>query len=146
MKPAVSEQPKCSTWNTACGKGQEDQEYFEGLPISGNVAPWSVRYLQGSFQALREGTNRRFVPAVPSPLPDLLRLNEPCFLQNSHVVRDGWLRNVHPILQIASAKPGLFVEGTSALYFQGLQYLSPRGIRDGMQEIYKILINRTHGS
>jgi len=135
---------ECSTWNTACGKGQADREFFAGIPISGGSRVGVVDYLQRGFQAFREGTDRWFVPAVPSPLANLLRLNEPCLLQNSHVVRDGRLRNVYAILQIASAQPGLFVERTSAFYFQGLQNLAPGGIGDGLQQVYEILIGRTH--
>ena len=65
--------------------------------------------------------------------------------QNSHVMRNSRLRQLHPLLDIGGAEPGFLVERASALFFQRAQNPAASGIGNGVQEAIKIGSGVSHG-
>jgi hypothetical protein len=86
------------------------------------------------FDDLAQGL---LVSSIPPPLAFLGSFDEPGFSENRHVMRDRWLREMNPSLDIASAKtgPGALDAGGfrfRAAFAQGLKDTPPGRIGDGV--------------
>lgn len=89
--------------------------------------------------------NGAFVPLVPSPVAFFLGVNQTGFLQDGHVMRDGRLREVDALFNVAGAHADLFPEGAGIPDFERLQDFATRGIGDGMEQALESLILGGHG-
>jgi len=70
--------------------------------------------------------------------------NHARFLQNPHVMRNRRLRQLHTLLDVASAQPSFFIDRASTFFFERRQNPSASGIGNGMQEAIKIGRNVSH--
>lgn len=65
---------------------------------------------EGLAQGFGELFNRALVALVPSPVPFLLCFHQPGFLEDRHVMRNCWLGQMDPFLDIAGAQADFLAE------------------------------------
>jgi hypothetical protein len=88
---------------------------------------------EGLAKGLGELLNGTLVALIPSPVSLLLRFDQAGFLQDAHVVRDGGLRQVDAVFDIACAKTGILADGTGTADFENLQDAAARRVGDSVQ-------------
>ena len=71
-------------------------------------------------------------------MPFSLGLYQTRLFQDSHVMRNGRLRQLHTLLDIEGAEPGFLVQRASAFFFERVQNPAARRISNGVQEAIKI--------
>ena len=59
-------------------------------------------------------------------------------------MRNRGLREMNALLDIRSAQADILVDGTSAVFFQGLQDTPPCRVDDGVQDAIQVLLGRRH--
>lgn len=100
--------------------------------------------LQGFAQSLSKFFDGSFVTAIPSPMALFLRFHQPGLVQDSHVMRDGGLRDVYPLLDVTGAKARFFSQRVRTLGFQGLQDFATSRIGDGVEQSVETLDLGSH--
>src|SRR5450755_1337470 len=74
--------------------------------------------LQFRLKLPHQLSNQFFVAPVPAPVTFPLRLHQPGLLEDSHVMRNSRLSQLHAGLDIESAKTGFLAQGASASFFE----------------------------
>jgi len=91
-------------------------------------------FLQGTAQLFYDLPDRFLVTAIPAPLTLLGGLDQSRLRKNRHVMGDGWLGEVHTLLNVSSAEAG---EGAGLCrggpFLQGSENSPPCGIGNGVQ-------------
>jgi hypothetical protein len=59
-------------------------------------------------------------------------------LQDSHVMGNGGLRQLHALLDVGGAESGFLADGASSFFLQRAQNPAAHGIGNGLQESVKI--------
>ena len=89
--------------------------------------------------------NGALVALVPSPVTFFLGFDQAGFLQDSHMVRDGWLGEVDAFLDIAGAEADFLADRADPANLQDLEDATAGGIGDGMQKAGEGLVLAGHG-
>ena len=105
---------------------------------------WCSDTLKSASKIARKLTKSCFIAPIPNPLSLFASLHQPGFLQNAHVMGNRRLGEVHALLHITCAKARLFPDGTSALFFKGVEDTAARGIGDRVQHFIQRLLGGAH--
>jgi len=73
-----------------------------------------------------------------------LRFHHTCLFQDSHVMRNSRLRQLHALLNIASAESGFLVERASTFFLERVQNSPASGIGNGVQKTIKMESGGNH--
>lgn len=107
----------------------------EALVVKGGL---DFRRLKLSFKEFCHLGDPLLVPLVPAPMSLALGFHQASLLQDSHVVRNGRLRELDPLFNVRSAEPRFFADRASAFFFQRAQNAPARRVRDGVQKAIQI--------
>ena len=97
-------------------------------------------WLESLADSFGELLNRPLVALVPSPVAFLLRFDQASLLQNPHMVRDGRLRQVNAVFDIACAKTDVLTDRTGAANFENLQDAAAGRVGNSMQQTIEDLV------
>lgn len=100
--------------------------------------------LQGLAKGLGELLNGALVALIPSPMALLLRFDQAGLLQDTHVMRDGGLREVDAVFDIACAKTDVLADRTGTANFENLQDAAAGRVGDRKQQTIESLVLGTH--
>ena len=86
------------------------------------------------------------ISPVPHPLSELLGFHESSLAQDGHVMRNGGLGKVNALLDIGSAQPHFFADGTGSAFLEGLQNTAAGRVADRVQGTVQGLLSISHGT
>jgi len=118
-----------------------------GLSTGGRLYAAS---LQLPSQCLHQLPDHLLIPPIPTPLTALRRFHESRLRENSHVMRNGRLRQMNSLFNVPAAQtafkaghiPYDSLRGRS--FFQSPQNAAPRGVGNGMKRAVEHGIGNRH--
>ena len=90
---------------------------------------------------LSQFLERLLIAPVPHPETFFFRMDQAGFAQNRHVMRDGWLRELHLLLDVTGTHAFAFANGAAALLLEQAQDLEASGIGNGLQGVNQLFVS-----